>query len=541
MNHLYYKQRCDNIRIVVLSDDPALAAWLQADLTRAGFRVVGFYDPDDALAWEKLQDDSVTRIYLIDHVVRDVSWKTILRRFQQEDLVIDPVLLLPPDDPSTVHQVKCFGAHEVCARKDHDLAMLPEVVDQLARRIAAGRQLKAAHVGLRIKGSPGTEEVTELLNQDKSAFLANVSHEIRNPLGAVIGMAKTLEKTDLDEEQQKYLQSILLSSNNLMLILNDMLDYAKLESRKVDVANTHFAIKEALEEVINLHRRDAAEKNNALNYHVDADVPVFIGTDKLKLQQVLNNLISNAIKFTVDGEVVLVVQLDKAGAQEEMLHFSVKDTGIGVPPDKVPGLFDPLYQLDASSTKEYQGAGQGLSIAKGLVELLGGRFYFESQSGQGSLADFSIPITWDQSPKVADADKGAYDAPRDSLKVLIAEDDAINQMYLAGLLRSLGWEVDTAYNGKMALEKFQNTRYDIVLMDVQMPRMDGFEATRKIRELEASQGGKTPVLAITGYAIPGDQERFFEAGMDACLSKPIDETELLDTIRALASGGNKKS
>lgn len=353
MNHLY-KQRCDNLRIVVLSDDPGLAAGLQTDLKRAGFRVVGFYDSDDALAWEKLQDDSVTRIYLIDHVVCDVSWKTTLLRFQQEELVIDPVLLLPPDDPSTVHEVKSFGVHEVCARKDHDLAMLPAVIDQLAGRIVAGRQLKAVRAGLYRERQAGTEEVTELLNQDKSAFLANVSHEIRNPLGAVIGMAKTLEKTDLDEEQQKYLQAILLSSNNLMLILNDMLDYAKIESRKMDVACTHFSIKEALEEVINLYGRDAAEKNNALNYHVDWDVPAYIGTDKLKLQQVLNNLISNAIKFTVDGEVVLVVQLDKPVAPEAMLHFSVKDTGIGVPPDKVPGLFDPLYQLDASSTKEYQ-------------------------------------------------------------------------------------------------------------------------------------------------------------------------------------------
>ncbi len=402
----------ENVRIVILSDDHDLDAGLQANLQRAGLPVTGFYDPADALAWEKLQDGFVTRIYLIDHIVGNVSWKEILKRFQQHDLVIDPVLLLPQDDPSSVHQAKRFGVHEVFSRKDHKMAMLPAVIDQLTCRIVAERQLQAVCGGLLCEELLKAKEMAELANQARSAFLTNVSHEIRNPLGAVIGMAKTLEKTDLDEEQQKYLRSIILSSDKLLLILNDMLDCSRRASGKLEGACTHFSIKEAVEELVNLCGRDAA---------------------------------------------------------------------------------------------------------------------------------FSIPKTWEPVLNVSDSDEGAYAAQRDSLKVLIAEDDAINQMYLAGFLRSQGWDVDTAYNGQKALEIFQHKRYDIVLMDGQMPRMDGFEATRKIRELEANKERKTPILAITGYAIPGDRERFFDAGMDDYLSKPIDENKLLDTIRALTTRGKKKA
>ncbi len=535
------KQRPKNLHIVVLSEDPDLDAGLQAMLQHAGFSVRFFNDADDALAWEKSQDGSIDRIYLIDHAVCGISWKTIIRRFQQQDMIIDVVLLLPDDDPSTVHQVKRFGVHEVFSKKAHNMALLPAFLDQLAYRVVSEKHEKAALGGLCSEGPPNVKELSERVCQAKSAFLADVSQQSRKSLDVIMDSAKSLEKTHLDKVQQKYLRSILLASKNILLVLNNMLDYWKLETGKPDVVCTRFSIHEAVEEVINLYSRDAAEKNNNLKCYVDSDVPAIVSADKQKLQQVLSNLISNAIRHTADGEVVAIVQVEKSGMQEEWLHFTVKDTGIGLPPDKFSDLHDPLKQVDKSGTNEYPVVGPGLSIAKGLIELLGGRLDFESYAGQGSQAVFYIPITIAHMPKVSDSDKGAYATRNASLKVLIAEDDVINQMYLAGLLRSQGWDVDTAYNGQKALEKFQHNCYDIVLMDCQMPRMDGFEVTRKIRELEASQEGQTPIVAITGYAIPGEQERFFDAGMDAYHTKPIDESKLLDTIRTLIAGRNKKS
>lgn len=535
------KQRRDDIHIVVLSEDPDLDADLHAWMQHAGFPVRFFNDPDEALAWEQLQDDAITRFYMIAHVVRGVSWKTIIRRFQQQDMIIDAILLLHADDPSTVHQVKRFGVHEVFSTKDHDMAVLPTFLDKLARRIVSEKQEKAARGVLCSEGPPSAKELSERVCQAKSAFLAKGIQEVRKFLDAIMDMAKTLEKTHLDKAQQKYLRSILIACNNILLIFNDMLDDANLESRKPDVACTYFSLQEATEEVINLHSQDAAEKNNTLKLYVDADVPAIISSDKHKMQQALSHLISNAIRHTADGEVTAIVQIRKSREQEESLHFTVKDTGIGVPPDEVPDLLDPYSRMSLSCINEYQGAVPGLSIAKGLAEILGGRFDFESHPGQGSQAVFSIPLAKEQVPKVSDSDEAAYAVKSVSLKVLIAEDDAINQMYLAGLLRSQGWDVDTAYNGLKALEKFQQKRYDIVLMDCQMPRMDGFEATRKIRELEAGKEGQTPIVAITGYAMPGGQERFFDAGMDAYLTKPIEENKLMDTMDALISGGNKKS
>ncbi len=535
------KQRPDNIHIVVLSEDPDLDADLRIRMQHAGFPVRFFNDPDEALAWEQSQDDSTTRFYLIAHAVRGVSWKTIIRRFQQQDMLIDAILLLSDDDPSTVHQVKRFGVHEVCSTKDHDIAVLPAFLDKLARRIVSEKQEKAAHGGLSSEGLPSAKEFSERVCQAKSAFLAKGIQEVRKSLDAVMDMAKTLEKTHLDKAQQKYLRSILIASNNILFIFNDMLDDAKLESRKLDVACSHFSLQEAIEEVINLHSQDAAEKNNALELYVDTDVPAIVSSDKHKVQQGLSNLVSNAIRHTADGEVSVMVQMEKSGAQEDSLQLTVKDTGIGVPPDKVPDLLDPYTRMSLSGIIEKQEVVPGLLIAKGLAELLGGRLDFESQPGQGSQAVFSIPLAKEQVPKVSDSDEGAYAVKSASLKVLIAEDDAINQMYLAGLLRSQGWEVDTAFNGLKALEKFQQKRYDIVLLDCQMPRMDGFEAAKKIRELEAGKEGQTPIVAITGYAMPGEQERFYDAGMDAYLTKPIEEKKLMDTIGALISGGNKKS
>ncbi len=372
------------------------------------------------------------------------------------------------------------------------------------------------------------KEVAEQANQAKSAFLANLSHEIRNPMNAITGMANTLLKSPVDEVQRNHLNSILFSSKNLLSILNDILDFSKIEAGKVSLTYSVFGLHTMVGELMSMHRPQAGEKGLDFDVRFEDGLPEEVYGDEQKISQVLNNLLSNAIKFTKEGSVILEVGMVQGSTPQ--LRFSVRDTGIGVKKEEIGQLFDSFRQLDISSRKEYQGTGLGLSIVKSLVELMQGRVSFESEYGKGSVVSFEVPLLGPAgNPKIIHAGE----MEKRSLNILIAEDEAINQIYLAGFIRSLGWLADTASNGITALEKFSKGSYDLVLMDGQMPRMDGFEATRRIRDLEKDTDKRTPVIAITGYAIPGDRERFLKAGMDDYISKPIDEEKLLEAIYRL--------
>ena len=372
------------------------------------------------------------------------------------------------------------------------------------------------------------KEVAEQANQAKSAFLANLSHEIRNPMNAITVMANTLLKSPVDEVQRNHLNSILFSSKNLLSILNDILDFSKIEAGKVSLTYSVFGLHTMVGELMSMHRPQAGEKGLDFDVRFEDGLPEEVYGDEQKISQVLNNLLSNAIKFTKEGSVILEVGMVQGSTPQ--LRFSVRDTGIGVKEEEIGRLFDSFRQLDISSRKEYQGTGLGLSIVKSLVELMQGRVSFESEYGKGSVVSFEVPLLGPAGdPKIINAGE----MEKRSLNILIAEDEPINQIYLAGFIRSLGWLADTASNGITALEKFSKGSYDLVLMDGQMPRMDGFEATRRIRDLEKDTDKRTPVIAITGYAIPGDRERFLKAGMDDYISKPIDEEKLLEAIYRL--------
>jgi PAS domain S-box-containing protein len=378
------------------------------------------------------------------------------------------------------------------------------------------------------------KEVAEHSDKAKSAFLANLSHEIRNPMNAIIGMANTLSKTLVDEQQLSYLNSILFSSKNLLNILNDILDFSKIEARRVSLTYSTFDIREMIGDLEKGFRPQAADRGLAFEVSFGREIPDEIYGDEQKINQVLNNLLSNAIKFTKTGTVTLTVGLAKGSP--DMLQFGVEDSGIGVRSEQIPHLFDSFRQLDISPRKEYQGTGLGLSIVKSLAELMNGHVRFESEFGKGSLVTFEVPLMGSGPENDAPREGGTFRQEggyQRNLKILIAEDEAINQVYLAGFLRSKGWEADTASNGILVLEKYINGTYDLILMDGQMPKMDGFEATRKIRDMERDTGKHTPIIAITGYAIPGDRERFLKAGMDDYISKPIDEEKLLAAIQRL--------
>jgi signal transduction histidine kinase/CheY-like chemotaxis protein len=385
------------------------------------------------------------------------------------------------------------------------------------------------------------KEVAERANKAKSEFLANMSHEIRNPLNAIIGMTNTLGKTSMTLDQKQFLNSITISSRNLLSILNDILDFSKIEANKIDLTFANFNLKQLIAEVIDTFVPQARAKGLFISYQIYDKVPENLYGDEKKVVQILNNLISNAIKFTNHGKVHVRVESKSSGADNTTLRFSVEDTGVGVKKEDIPTMFESFRQLDISAKKEFQGTGLGLSIVKSLVELMNGRVEFESEYGKGSCVSFEIPVIISNVDGIqvgATEEKAIIEEVRNQkLRVLVAEDDAINQLYLAGFLKSQGWYVDTASNGLIALDKYKKNEYDIILMDGQMPKMDGFETTQRIREMEGtnSEGNHIPIIAITGYAIAGDREKFINAGMDDYVSKPIDEGKLLSIINSITN------
>jgi PAS domain S-box-containing protein len=385
------------------------------------------------------------------------------------------------------------------------------------------------------------KEVAERANKAKSEFLANMSHEIRNPLNAIIGMTNTLAKTPMTGDQKQFLNSIAISSRNLLNILNDILDFSKIEANKIDLTYANFNLKQLITETIEMFVPQAKAKGLFISYEIIDKVPENLYGDEKKIVQILNNLISNAIKFTNQGKVHLKVGAYILNRENTTLKFSVEDTGVGVKKEDIPNMFESFRQLDISAKKEYQGTGLGLSIVKSLVELMNGKVSFESEFGKGSSVSFEIPVivsNLDGDPvRTEDIIHTEESVKTHKFRILVAEDDAINQLYLAGFLKSQGWIVDTASNGLIALDKFKKNEYDLILMDGQMPKMDGFETTQKIRELESSDSNNhhIPIIAITGYAIAGDRDRFINAGMDDYVSKPIDEAKLLNIIHSKMS------
>lgn len=367
----------------------------------------------------------------------------------------------------------------------------------------------------------------------KSEFLANMSHEIRTPMNGILGMLQLLKATELESRQAGFVDTAIQSGTSLLRLITDILDFSKIEAGKVSLTPNRFNLKNLLETVICTFESLVDHARIDLRLQVAGNVPEYISTDEYRLQQILFNLLGNSVRFTSSGRIHLCVDSEPTEDNLVNLNFVLEDTGIGIPEQMCDQLFEPFVQADGSFQRKYKGTGLGLSIVRQLITLMGGSIALHSQEGNGTVVTFSIPVLPDTTPQAVhpDSDEQLTGSSIQPARLLVVEDEKINAMVILAMLENLGHDVTLATNGKEAINLLHTTLFDCILMDIQMPELDGIETARIIRKNNLPNNSHIPIIAVTAHAMKGDRENFLAAGMDDYLTKPIDAAVLAQTLQ----------
>jgi signal transduction histidine kinase/ActR/RegA family two-component response regulator/HPt (histidine-containing phosphotransfer) domain-containing protein len=515
-------------RILVVEDSKTEAMRARLILERAGYQVSVATDGQEGLQKASAEKPDVI---LLNSILSKMNGFETCGKLKLDPTTMQiPILMLVSNGDAS--DLPSGPGLECLLTKPYD----PGVLVDKVKTIAGQASSNGADAQAELRQARAALEAARLSRMD---FLANMSHELRTPLHEIIGMTELLQNTTLDSDQTQYLNTAHASSNALLALIGDVIEFSELEAGQLGLEDKPFELNESIERALEIIRPRATDKGIELSLVRQGNVPNHLIGDTNRLRQVLGHFLTNAVKFTEHGNVTINVATEAQGAQDVELHFCVTDTGIGIPKDRCEVIFEPFQQADTAATRRFGGLGMGLALAKQLVKLMGGRIWVESELGKGSQFHFTIKEKVQAAAAPSPVASTATPSVVWALRILVAEDSPTNQLIAKLSLTKAGHAVTVANNGVEAVKAFQASRepggqpFDVVLMDVAMPEMDGLDATRTIREKEKSLGGHIPIVAMTAFATKEYQIKCTEAGMDAYVTKPVRIDELYKVIEPL--------